>query len=64
VLDKSTVPDPEHAWVFDHEYYLLMNLAMGGTFGGAIDSKLTESNMSINWVKFSTINGVGELIRH
>ena len=64
VLDKSTVPDPEHAWVFDHEYYLLMNLAMGGTFGGAIDPTLTQSNMSINWVKFSTINGVGELIRH
>lgn len=64
VLNKSSVPDPEHAWVFDHEYYLLMNLAMGGTFGGAIDPKLTDSSMSINWIKFSTINGVGEIIKH
>lgn len=64
VLNKSSVTDPEHTWVFDHEYYLLMNLAMGGNFGGAIDPKLTYSNMSINWVKFSTINGIGELIKH
>ena len=63
-LNKSSVPDPEHAWVFDHEYYLLMNLAMGGTFGGAIDSNLQSSKMSISWIKFSSINGVGEVIQH
>ena len=63
-LNRSSVPDPAHAWVFDHEYYLLINLAMGGTFGGAIDSNLQSSKMSISWIKFSSINGVGEVIQH
>lgn len=63
-LNKSSLVDPEHTWVFDHEYYLIMNLAMGGTFGGDIDGKLQQSNISIQWIKHSTINGVGEVIKH
>ena len=63
-LNKSSLVDPEHTWVFDHEYYLLMNLAMGGTFGGEIDSNLQNSQMSIQWVRFSKINGIGEIIKH
>lgn len=63
-LNKSSLVDPEHTWIFDHEYYLLVNLAMGGTFGGEIDAKLQQSSMSIQWIKYSTINGVGELIKH
>ena len=63
-LNRSSVVDPEHAWVFDHEYYLLLNLAMGGTFGGQIDGNLQDSKMNIQWIHFSTINGVGEVIKH
>ena len=51
-------------WVFDHEFYLIMNLAMGGNFGGAIDASLTQAEMSFDWIRFSTINGVGEVIKH
>jgi len=25
-----------HPWVFDHPFYLLLNLAVGGTFGGPV----------------------------
>ena len=63
-LNRSSLVDPEHTWVFDHEYYLLMNLAMGGTFGGAIDANLHDSKMSIQWIHFSSINGIGEVIQH
>lgn len=51
-------------WVFDHEFYLILNLAMGGNFTGAIDPTLTSANMSVDWVRVSTINGVGEVIQH
>jgi beta-glucanase (GH16 family) len=51
-------------WVFDHEFYLIMNLAMGGNFGGAIDAGLKDASMSFDWIRFSTINGVGEVIKH
>jgi beta-glucanase (GH16 family) len=51
-------------WVFDHEFYLIMNLAMGGNLGGTIESGLTKASMSFDWIRFSTINGVGEVIKH
>jgi beta-glucanase (GH16 family) len=50
-------------WVFDHEFYLVMNLAMGGNLGGTIESGLKQANMSFDWIRFSTINGVGEVIK-
>jgi len=51
-------------WVFDHEFYLVVNLAMGGNLGGAIESGLKQANISFDWIRFSTINGVGEVIKH
>ena len=51
-------------WVFDHEFYLVMNLAMGGNLGGAIEPGLKQANISFDWIRFSTINGVGEVIKH
>ncbi len=50
-------------WVFDHEFYLVMNLAMGGNLGGPIESGLKQASMSFDWIRFSTINGVGEVIQ-
>jgi beta-glucanase (GH16 family) len=50
-------------WVFDHEFYLVMNLAMGGNLGGPIESGLNQASMSFDWIRFSTINGVGEVIK-
>ena len=50
-------------WVFDHEFYLVMNLAMGGNLGGPIESGLKQADISFDWIRFSTINGVGEVIK-
>ena len=50
-------------WVFDHEFYLVVNLAMGGNLGGTIEPGLKQANMSFDWIRFSTINGVGEVIK-
>ena len=50
-------------WVFDHEFYLVVNLAMGGNLGGPIDSGLKQASISFDWIRFSTINGVGEVIK-
>jgi beta-glucanase (GH16 family) len=30
---------------------LILNVAMGGTFGGAIDPALTQSSMEIDYVR-------------
>lgn len=63
-LNRSSLDDPAHTWVFDHEFYLLVNLAMGGTFGGAIDDNLKSATMSVDYIRFSTINGIGQVIQH
>ena len=62
--NKASLSDPIHTWVFDHEYYLIANLAMGGNFGGAIDPALKDATTSIDYVHFYTINGIGEVINH
>ena len=50
-------------WVFDHEFYLVMNLAMGGNLGGPIESSLKKADITFDWIRFSTINGIGEVIK-
>lgn len=56
-------PKMDRDWVFDHEFYLIMNLAMGGNLGGPIESGLSKASMSFDWIRFSSINGVGEVIK-
>ncbi len=59
VVDKY-----DNDWKYDHEFYLIFNLAMGGNLGGDVAPGLTSTSMKIDWVRFSTINGVGEVITH
>lgn len=38
-------------WPFDHPYYLILNLAIGGTWGGPIDDKIFPVTMKFKYVK-------------
>ncbi|MCX6428177.1 MAG: glycoside hydrolase family 16 protein [Actinobacteria bacterium] len=51
-------------WVFNHEFFLILNLAMGGLFTGDIDPALNQAQLSIDYIRFYSINGVGRLIKH
>ncbi|TSA57304.1 MAG: glycoside hydrolase family 16 protein [Methylophilaceae bacterium] len=51
-------------WVFNQEFWLIINLAMGGNFTGDIDPTLNQSQMSIDYIRYYSINGVGKLIKH
>jgi len=59
VVDKY-----DNDWKYDHEFYLIYNLAMGGNLGGDVAANLTTTSMKIDWIRFSTINGVGSVITH
>lgn len=39
------------AWPFDKEYYLILNLALGGTWGGPIDDTIFPTVMRFKYVK-------------
>lgn len=59
---KSTIAPK--AWVFNAEFYLIMNLATGGNFdGGALDESILKAEMKIDWIQYRTLNGVGQLIK-
>lgn len=36
---------------FNHNFFLIMNVAMGGTFGGAIDPNVTEAAMEVDYIR-------------
>ena len=36
---------------FNKDFFLILNVAMGGTFGGTIDSDFSESSMEVDYIK-------------
>ena len=57
-------PKVDKDWVFDHPFYLIVNLAMGGNLGGPIDPNLNHASMDFDWIRFYSINGVGEVFKN
>lgn len=57
----ATVDKTDRDWVFDQPFYLILNLAMGGNLGGTIDANLSNTTMSVDYVRWSTIDGIGTL---
>ncbi len=39
------------AWPFDQEFYLIINLAMGGSMGGTVDPGFTSDTFEIDYVR-------------
>jgi beta-glucanase (GH16 family) len=48
-------------WVFNQEYFLILNLAMGGTFGGDTNPAVKSARMSVDWIRYYSINGLGRV---
>lgn len=48
-------PDPDsvdqYAWPFDQKFYLKLNLAIGGSWGGTPAGNFTEDTYEIDWVR-------------
>ena len=52
------------AWPFNAEFYLIINLAIGGWFAGDVNPDLRSAQLQIEWIKYYSENGIGELILH
>jgi beta-glucanase (GH16 family) len=59
----ATQNRPDNGWVFDHEFYIIINLAMGGNLGGTIEANLKDTSMEFDYIRVYSINGVGEVIK-
>ena len=50
-------------WVFNHEFFLILNLAMGGEFAGDIDPALNKTQLFVDYIRYYSIDGVGKLTK-
>ena len=51
-------------WVFNHEFFLILNLAMGGEFAGSIDPNLNKSQLFVDYIRYYSVDGIGKLTKH
>ena len=47
---EPQVKTPEN-WPYFNDQYLLLNIAMGGALGGAIDPNFTQDQMEVDYVR-------------
>ena len=48
-------------WVFNHNFFLILNLAMGGLFTGEIDPSIQQTYMYIDYIRYSKFDGWGKV---
>ena len=60
---KSADVSPNE-WVYNQPFYLITNLAMGGNFTGAIDPNLNSARLEIDWIRYYSVNGQGQLTKY
>ena len=48
-------------WPFNNPFYLIINLAIGGWFGGEVSDSMKVATLQIESIKYFSIDGVGEL---
>jgi beta-glucanase (GH16 family) len=60
---KSSVAPDE--WVFNNRFYLILNLAIGGTFdNGDLDETIQQAQLKFDYIQYRQLNGYGTLYRY
>ena len=60
----SSADTGSRGWVYNQKFFLILNLAMGGTYAGEyIDPTLNQAQLSVDYIRFYSINGVGKVIK-
>ena len=50
-----------HAYVFNKPMFMILNVAAGGWFAGDVDPDLTSAQMSVDYIRYYSINGQGKV---
>lgn len=64
VIERSDPRLNGKDWPFNEEHYLIINLAIGGWFAGAVDDTLTAASFEINSIKVFSVDGIGKVTLH
>ncbi|MEY4494459.1 MAG: hypothetical protein RL570_574 [Actinomycetota bacterium] len=50
------------SYVFNQDFFIILNLAMGGDFdGGRLDSSIEKATMAVDYIRYYSLNGVGKV---
>ena len=60
-ISKSNTDLTESHWPFNQEFYLILNLAIGGWFAGEVDEKLNQAIFNIDSINYYSIDGIGSI---
>lgn len=67
VISTKTAADAmavNSEWVFDQPFFLIVNLAMGGVFvPGGLDPNLNQAELTIDYIRHYSIDGIGQVIK-
>jgi beta-glucanase (GH16 family) len=63
-IDRQDVESLGKPWPFDQEFYLIMNLAIGGWFAGDVDPQLDSAQLEVKSIKYYSLDDIGELFLH
>ena len=55
---------PDGSWVYNQPFFLILNLAMGGQFTGDIDPSVNKAQLSVDYIRFYSVNGVGKVFKN
>lgn len=60
----SSADTGSRGWVYNQKFFLILNLAMGGTYAGEfIDPTLNQAQLSVDYIRFYSVNGVGKVTK-
>ena len=64
-LISSETPDSVKPgeWVFNQKFFLILNLAMGGEFGGPIDPAIKQTQLFVDYIRYYSVDGVGKVTK-
>lgn len=52
-------------WVYNQKFFLILNLAMGGTYAGEyIDPALNQAQLHVDYIRYYSVNGVGKISKN
>ena len=50
-------------WVFNQKFFLILNLAMGGEYGGSIDPAINQTQLFVDYIRYFSVDGVGKVTK-
>ncbi len=52
-------------WVFNQKFFLILNLAIGGTYAGEeIDPEMNQAQLMVDYIRYYSKNGVGKVFKN